>query len=168
MKVDRVHTSIEDAISDTVHYSVDPVSGEPLTVKAIATDINVRSGTLQDAADPRRDQPMHATWIVPLVKRTKNYAIVRFICRAVGGVFIQLPVATNGNVVNLVQVIGTVMKEVADVVRVASEAISGDGHVDARERAELLEQITEAEVALAAAKQLVIALPEDKTAGAQS
>lgn len=154
MLKERDHLLIEDALFDTVHYSKDPATGRPLSVREIATDINVPAGQLQDAADQRRPQPPHMQWIVPLIKRTQNYALVRFICRAVGGVFIKLPEATKGTV-GLVAVIGDVMKEVAEVVKVASDAITDNGRVDAREKADLLQQITEAEGALAAAKQLV-------------
>ena len=160
-EAERDHAVIEDAAYDTVHYSCDPRSGRPLTVGAIATDINVRAATLQDAADANRDQPFHLSWVVPIIKRTQNYAIVRFIARAVGGVFIKLPEHNPGRANGLVTVIGDVMKEVADVVTIAGQALAGDGLVDAAEQSVLLQQIAEAKTALVVAEQLVMALPTD-------
>lgn len=156
----REHATLDDALYDTVHYSTDPKTGKPLTVREIATDINVPPSRLQDAADPHRDQPAHMSWIVPLVKRTHNFSLIEFMGRSLGCAVIRLPEATAGSV-ELVSVIGDVMREVGDVIKVASESLEDDDKVDAREKAILLQQITEAKSALCRAEALVQRLKTD-------
>lgn len=87
MSPEREFDLLEDAIYESLHYSIDPETGHKLTARAIATAINVPYSTLSDAANQERPQPFHALWIVPLIKSTGNFAIVRFIARAVGGFF---------------------------------------------------------------------------------
>lgn len=150
--VERVHDDFVDATYDVLHFS-------DASPKEIATDINVPMHRLYQAVLGDCQQPFHASWIVPITKRTKNYAIVRFICRAVGGVFVLLPAKASGSLAGMTTALSDLMKEVSDVIRIAGESIS-DGALDRTEKANLLEQLREMRGQCDALEAMTLAMPD--------
>lgn len=157
MTAPRIHANIEDAITD-----VRLTPGH--TVASIAGQIGVPPKRLYDAVDPTDAQPFHAAWIVPITNITGNYAIHHFLANGVGGVFVKLPERADASLAGMTQAVGELMREVADVIAAASDAIK-DNRIEPAEKALLLQQLREVKVAVERAESLVLAIPDVPTSG---
>lgn len=151
----RIHDRLEDALYDVGHYSD---GGH--NVRTIARDTGLVERHLYAAIDPHNPKVFPAAWIVPVTKATKNYAILNFLAHSVGGVFVRALDRTTGSLSELTTAVSDLMREVADVIAVAGDALK-DNRVDATEKATLLQQLREARAAIDRAETIVLSLPDD-------
>jgi hypothetical protein len=84
-----VYTSVDDAISQVAHFT------EGRTLSRNAAEMGMTVDWLSRAVNPNEKPRCPAALIVPLTMTTQNYAIVRTICKLVGGVFFQPRRSTN-------------------------------------------------------------------------
>jgi hypothetical protein len=78
-----LYTSLDDAISQVALFT------EGRTLTQNAAEMGVTVDWLSRAINPREKPRCPAALIVPLTKTTQNFAVVRTICKLVGGVFFQ-------------------------------------------------------------------------------
>lgn len=78
-----VYHSVDDAISQVAHFT------EGRTLTQNAAEMGVRVDWLSRAVNPNEKPRCPAALIVPLTITTQNFAIVRTLCKLVGGVFFQ-------------------------------------------------------------------------------
>jgi hypothetical protein len=80
---ERLYSNLDDAISQVAHFT----DGRTLTQNA--AEMGVTVDWLSRAVNPAEKPRCPAALIVPLTLTTQNFAIVRTICKLVGGVFFQ-------------------------------------------------------------------------------
>jgi hypothetical protein len=138
MTSSNVPESLEDAIYTVVHDGA-------LEPKQLAAATGIRPGYLLDAANPHReDTQFQARFIVPVTKAQRNDAIVRFLCSAVGGVFVRLNAAADAD-----EHTSRSLKEFGDYLHSVAESNS-DGRVTPAEAAHVKAQGHEAIAAILA------------------
>jgi hypothetical protein len=76
-----VYRTVDDAISCVARFT------DGRTQEQTATEMGWTLQQLSKATDPNSKPRFAAAWIVPLTLTTGNFAIVRTICKLVGGVF---------------------------------------------------------------------------------
>lgn len=79
----RIYATLDDAISQVAHFT----DGRTLTQNA--AEMGVSLDWLSRAVNPREKPRCPAALIVPLTKTTGNFAVIRTLCKLVGGVFFQ-------------------------------------------------------------------------------
>lgn len=89
MTLPVVYSTVDDAISQVAHFT------EGRTLSRNAAEMGVRVDWLSRAVNPHEKPRCPAALIVPLTITTQNFAIVRTVCKLVGGVFFQLRRSTN-------------------------------------------------------------------------
>lgn len=133
----RIYETLDDAIHAVVYET------PGVTAKALAGTLGVRYGYLADSANPdREDTQFQARLIVPITLASGNDAIVKFICRRVGGVFVRLPNGAGSD-----ELTARSLKEVGDYLHAVAES-GRDGKVTEAEANEIDRQVTEAVEAL--------------------
>ncbi len=81
----KVYDDVEDAIYCVAHHT----DGRTLT--QTAAEMGWKVDVLSRATNQHEKPRFAASWIVPLTLTTGNYAVIRTICKLVGGVFFQPP-----------------------------------------------------------------------------
>lgn len=112
--------TLAEAIYCVVHHS-------DVDVDRIVEHLGVRRGYLIDATNPDRDDThFQVRWIVPVTAITGNAAIVEYLARTLGGVFVQLPPLTPGRHDDIVTQAAKAMGEVGDVFTEMRRALADD------------------------------------------
>jgi hypothetical protein len=76
-----LYANVDDAVSQVAHFT------EGRTLSRNAAEMGVAVDWLSRAVNPNEKPRCPAALIVPLTITTQNFAIVRTICKLVGGVF---------------------------------------------------------------------------------
>jgi hypothetical protein len=109
--------TLDEAIYANVHAGRVPP-------KAIADAIDMRYHTLLDAANPHNDkQQFPLRKVALLTQASGSTAIVRYLCKAVGGRFVPNPERPVG-ALDVTAGVSEVMHENADVLRTLSEVLA--------------------------------------------
>lgn len=111
--------------------------------KTIAEHLGVRHGYLLDAANPdREDVQFQARHIDPASEKTRNDALINFICRQRGGVFVRIPSLDNDDALELTKAHLEVMREMGEDAAKMQEILR-DGKLTQREADTFSEEIDE-------------------------
>ena len=136
--------TIQEAVTETVQRSYGP-DGSHIPPKAIAQDMNLALSVLYDIADERRPRQLRAAELPALVRASGNSLVLTVVTRAVGGVFVPLPVATSDEAVY--EAMSLVVQELGDNSSLLRRCLA-DGILTADEGAQFEPGIDKTVVAL--------------------
>ena len=144
--------TIQEAVTETVQRSYGP-DGSHIPPKAIAQDMNLAMSVLYDIADERRPRQLRAAELPALVRASGNPLVLRVVTRAVGGVFVPLPVVERPGEVG--HLLAETVREIGDwlkAVVTAEEDAQWTQEEYARMEQEWLEAVAAGQALLARAK----------------
>lgn len=147
--------TLYDAVDGTIYQAAIPP-------KQLAELIHVGLGELYDLANPSRQRPLKAAQLVPLMRLTADYRILRYLAGACGFLLVQLP-ALDASDRNYFTLARDVMRESAAAIEAFGVAIE-DGRVTREKARRVGRQVDQALAALtrikvAAAQGVAAATP---------
>lgn len=123
-------TQFKDSVQETVHKGKLPVA-------QLAERIGKSPSYVYNCANPNLEDDFHLQGreIIPLTLASENYAVVNYICKGVGGVFLRVP-QVEGIDLSLSENILETIEHLAELRRKYKEAMK-DGVLSRSERREL-------------------------------
>jgi hypothetical protein len=95
--------------------------------RALADAIGIRRHRLYDAVNPSEDKPFCVRWLVPTMRATGDFRVLRWMARSCGFVIHEQPKA-SATPAELVALTGEVTREMGDVLAVLGVVLA-DGSV---------------------------------------
>ncbi len=124
--------SFAAAVDIVAHQSTNE-RGERMVIADIAARIGRPDSYLRKATSQYDDaHPLRGDLIVPLTLATRNYALINYLARECGGVFIQMPAVESADHGDIVRQTTTVVGEFGDVLADLRTALA-DGHISTSE-----------------------------------
>jgi hypothetical protein len=158
---EREYATVDEAVFCVARFSPDPDRpGKSLNLTQVAARMDGWSEQQLCDRTSGTKQRFGAEWIVPLTLATRNFAIVRTICRLVG--LVAVPIPREGmRPADLLEGITSVSREYAEAMGALSACLDG---ATPREKLDAIRQLTDLiEKAAAQREQLQASVDSGRT-----
>jgi len=116
-------TTYDEAVYEVVHHSNVPP-------KQIADYLGIGESTLYNAANPHLNETsLSRKHIVPITRRTRNFAILDYFEHACGRVAFEVP-AAGGTFTDVTREVSALAREFGELLATIAAALEDNGRID--------------------------------------